>query len=135
MDRRALPTPDNARPGLETTFVAPRTVVEDVLAGIWAEVLDIETIGVHDNFFELGGHSLLATQVLSRLRETFQVELPLHTLFEATTVAELAKVAIAHETKPGQTEKIARICQKLKAISTEEMKEMLKQKKRERGVA
>ena len=91
VDRQALPAPDRVRPELESTFVAPRTPVEEVLAGIWAKVLGLEQVGIHDNFFELGGHSLLATQVISRLRDAFQVELPLRSLFEVPTVADLAE--------------------------------------------
>jgi acyl carrier protein len=92
VDRRALPAPDQSRPELEPAFVAPRTSAEKTLVGIWAEVLRLEPVGIHDNFFELGGHSLLATQVMSRVRTAFQVELPLRTLFEKPTVAELAEV-------------------------------------------
>ena len=65
--------------------------VEETLAGIWAEVLGVERIGIHDNFFELGGHSLLATQVISQVRRVFQVDLPLRRLFESPTVAGLAE--------------------------------------------
>jgi acyl carrier protein len=91
VDRKALPKPDQTRPELEEAFVAPRTPVEEVLAGIWAEVLRLDQVGIHDNFFELGGHSLLATQVISRIRESFQAEMPLRSLFERPTVAGLVE--------------------------------------------
>jgi amino acid adenylation domain-containing protein len=94
MDRRALPAPKGTRPGLEQTYVAPRTPGEEALAGIWGEVLGLEQVGVYDNFFELGGHSLLATQVISRVRYAFQVELPVRALFEAPTVAALGQVVL-----------------------------------------
>jgi len=96
LDRRALPAPDPAQ-ALGPAFVAPHTPDEALLAGIWAEILDIARIGRDDNFFALGGHSLLATRVLSRIRETFQIELPLYALFEAPTVAELAQAVAAHQ--------------------------------------
>ena len=91
IDRRALRAPDRLRPELDRAFVAPRTPTEALLAEIWAQLLDIERVGIHDNFFDLGGHSLLATQLVSRARETFQVEIPLRRLFEAPTVAGLAE--------------------------------------------
>ncbi|MBW4680494.1 MAG: amino acid adenylation domain-containing protein [Microcoleus vaginatus WJT46-NPBG5] len=90
VDRKALPAPD-ASSALSETFVAPRTPIEAALTAIWAEVLGFEQVGIHDNFFELGGHSLLGMQVISRLRNSYQVELPLRSLFEAPTVAELAQ--------------------------------------------
>lgn len=91
IDRRALPAPDINRPDLDSNFVAPRTSVEQAIANIWTQVLGVQKIVLHDNFFELGGHSLLATQVVSRLREAFQVELPLRCLFESPTIAGLSE--------------------------------------------
>ncbi|MCP4663027.1 MAG: AMP-binding protein, partial [bacterium] len=90
VDRRALArraSPEGREPA--AGMAVPEDPNEELLAGIWAQVLGRERVGVHDNFFELGGHSLLATQVVSRIRETFAVELPLPRLFEAPTVAEL----------------------------------------------
>ncbi|HEY9665498.1 MAG TPA: amino acid adenylation domain-containing protein, partial [Coleofasciculaceae cyanobacterium] len=91
VDRRSLPAPDTLRPELDEAFVAPRTPVEELLTGIWSQVLNLERVGIHDNFFHLGGHSLLATQVMSRLYKTFQIELPLRCLFESPTIAELGE--------------------------------------------
>jgi len=90
VDRRALPKPEK-EDTVTTKFVPPCTPVEEQLASIWASVIGIERVGIHDNFFELGGHSLLATQVISRIRQAFEVELPLRALFEAPTVAELGE--------------------------------------------
>jgi amino acid adenylation domain-containing protein len=90
VDRLALPAPDTARPDLEDVFVAPRTPVEKLLAKIWSEVLRLEQVGIHDNFFNLGGHSLLATQVMSRLQDSFDVDLALRDLFDMPTIATLA---------------------------------------------
>jgi amino acid adenylation domain-containing protein len=87
VDRRSLPAPATESDGDTTT---PRTPTEELLANIWAEILRVRAVGLHDNFFDLGGHSLLATQVVSRVRETFHVELPLRALFETPTIAELA---------------------------------------------
>jgi amino acid adenylation domain-containing protein len=91
VNRRALPSPDRRTPELDAIFEAPRTPVEKALAEIWAEVLKLERVGIRDDFFELGGHSLLATQVISRVRRALQVDLPMRSLFEGPTVAELAE--------------------------------------------
>ncbi|MFI2352997.1 amino acid adenylation domain-containing protein [Streptomyces sp. NPDC019443] len=91
VDRAALPEPDGIRPDLDG-FQAPATATEELLAGIWAQVLGVDRVGTHDNFFELGGHSLLATQVVSRIRTVFRVEVPLSALFDRPTVRDLASV-------------------------------------------
>jgi acyl carrier protein len=90
VDRRALPEPEQGPAGGEG-YVGPRTATEEIVAGIWASVLKLERVGVTENFFEIGGHSLLATQVMSRIRESFAVEMPLRELFEQATVAGLSK--------------------------------------------
>jgi amino acid adenylation domain-containing protein len=102
VDRRALPAPE-FQPELQQSLLAPRTPIEEMLTSIWADVLRIELVGVHQNFFELGGHSLLATQVISRVRDTLAVELPLRSLFEAPTIAELAS-RVELELKNGQSQ-------------------------------
>jgi thioester reductase-like protein/amino acid adenylation domain-containing protein len=91
IDYRALPTPEQTRPELEQLYIAPRSPLEQQLAEIWTEVLGLEKIGIHDNFFELGGHSLLITQLLAKVRNTFDVELPLKDLFNAPTIADLGE--------------------------------------------
>ncbi|HWS86516.1 MAG TPA: amino acid adenylation domain-containing protein [Pyrinomonadaceae bacterium] len=91
VDRRALPAPDQQRAQLEAQFQAASTPVEEVLVGIWAELLGVDSVGVNDNFFDLGGHSLLVTQVASRVREIFEVEIPLRLYFDEQTVAGLAR--------------------------------------------
>jgi acyl carrier protein len=90
VDRKALPAPEDDAV-VCGEYVAPRTPTEEVLAGIWRELLKLERVGVHDNFFELGGHSLLAMRVIARIREELAVELPLRVLFETPSVAELCE--------------------------------------------
>jgi acyl-CoA synthetase (AMP-forming)/AMP-acid ligase II/acyl carrier protein len=85
-----LPSPQARQEG-QASGTAVRTPVEEVLLGIWATVLRVEPISIHSNFFALGGDSLLATQIMSQLRQAFQVVLPMPSLFEAPTVADLAR--------------------------------------------
>ncbi|MEM9511461.1 MAG: condensation domain-containing protein, partial [Cyanobacteria bacterium P01_E01_bin.48] len=102
VDRRALPDPDDVR-GVGAEFVAPRTPTEVAIASIWSQLLGVEKVGCEDNFFDLGGHSLLATQVMSRLQQDLQVEVPLRSLFEAGTVAGLARLVDEAQGNVSQT--------------------------------
>lgn len=90
IDRRALPAPSWDRSGIGEELTAPLTPAEEIITGIWSEVLGIERLGVNDNFFDLGGHSLLATRVISRIQDVFGVPVPLRLLFERPTIAGLA---------------------------------------------
>jgi amino acid adenylation domain-containing protein len=92
VDRRALANLHGAASGLAAADQAPRDATEELLAGRWAQLLNVRSVGVDDSFFELGGHSLLATQLVSWVRAAFDVELPLRSLFETPTIAELAKL-------------------------------------------
>jgi amino acid adenylation domain-containing protein len=92
IDRRSLPALDRARPAGESDACGPRTAVEEIVAGVWEEVLGLDSVGVVEDFFELGGHSLHTTRVVARLNKIFQIELPVRALFEARTVRSLAAV-------------------------------------------
>ncbi|MEH2434863.1 MAG: amino acid adenylation domain-containing protein [Nostoc sp.] len=94
INRRALRTfyYDAIQPQLSENYIVPRTPVEQVLMKIFAELLGIKRVGIYDNFFKLGGHSLLATQLISRVRDTLGVELPLRSVFEAPTIAQISKI-------------------------------------------
>ena len=90
LDRRGLPKPDEVGQQGESGYVAPRTAMEELLCGIWSQVLGVERVSATGNFFELGGHSLLATQVIARVREVVGVEVELRLLFSAPTLEEFA---------------------------------------------
>ena len=128
VDRRALPAPDRSSIELENNFVPPRNSTEETLAAIWSEILGVERIGIHDNFFELGGHSLQATSVISRLNQTFSVELSLPHIFEKPTVADLA-IAVTTESQFEHTEDedLAELLSELEDLSDEEVKQLLAQ--------
>jgi amino acid adenylation domain-containing protein len=123
VDRKALPAPEEAE-ALSVVVVA-RNPVESVLVEIWEELLGRAGIGVTQSFFELGGHSLLATQVISRVRETFQVEVPLRALFDANTIEAFAEqLLLDPETRP-QIESMAEVLLSLSELSEEELEERL----------
>jgi acyl carrier protein/ubiquinone/menaquinone biosynthesis C-methylase UbiE len=105
VDRLALPGLKGLRSQLKATYVMPQTEAERLIAEVWQEILRVEKVGTDDNFFELGGDSLQATQVISRLREIFQIKLPVQSLLEAPNLASLA----------ASIEQIQQIAQKLQA--------------------
>ncbi|PIG93642.1 non-ribosomal peptide synthetase [Gloeocapsopsis sp. IPPAS B-1203] len=122
VDRQALPAPDHNRFDIATSLVAPRTPIEKALAEIWSELLHIEFIGIHENFFEIGGHSLLATQLLSRIRQQFQVDLPLKIIFTVGfTIAELAKIIREYQLQQVETDDIVALLQEINALSDQEV--------------
>jgi acyl carrier protein len=91
IDRSKLPSPEISPRDLGAIPIPPRSELEELIANIWRDVLQIENLTVHDNFFALGGHSLLAIQIVSRLQEAFNKEVPLRLLFDAPTIAELGQ--------------------------------------------
>ena len=131
VDRNALP--DQIGVETEETYLAPRTALEQVLAGIFSEVLSRERVGINDSFFDLGGHSLLATQVLSRVRDAFQLELPLRKLFKAPSVAGLAASILEDEAKRERVERTAELLLKLANLSDEEVDDLVSQKETQKA--
>jgi acyl-coenzyme A synthetase/AMP-(fatty) acid ligase/acyl carrier protein len=90
VNRRALPDPDWNETKDSKTYVAPRNPVEEILAGIWAEILRVDKVSLHDDFFQIGGHSLLATRLITRVCREFNIDIPLRSIFEQKTIAEQA---------------------------------------------
>lgn len=126
IDRKSLPAPTAAS---AAHYVPPRNNVETVIANLWAETLKLERVGIHDNFFELGGHSLLATQLVTRLRQTLRIELPLRALFDSPTVATMAAVALQPPNNRTLVEKVAQLLIQLSQLSDEEAAKLLSQKR------
>jgi amino acid adenylation domain-containing protein len=120
VDRRALPPPSRLRPKLENPYVAPRGPVEEALIEIWAEVLDLDHLGINDNFFELGGHSLLATQVITRVINTFRAKVPIRSLFQAPTVADMAVVIVQNQLEKADSKDLESLLAEVEALSDEE---------------
>jgi len=110
IDRRTLPPPDRTRPKLAAQYVPPRTAMEETVARIWAEVLELDEIGMHDDFLELGGSSLQATRVVARVAQRFHVEISLRTLLlEAPRVLDMVAVILEHLLRglePGARERL-----------------------------
>ena len=133
VDRRALPDPGNSRAELDTPYVAPRNPAEEELSQIWTEVLGLKEVGVHDNFFDLGGHSLAATRVVSRVLKRLQLEIPLQSLLQSPTVAQMAAVIIQYQGKQLGQEELDRIVTELEAMPEEQAKQLLTDQSSARG--
>jgi acyl carrier protein len=125
VDRKALPPPDHARQSAASTYVAPRTPVEEELCEMWRELLGVDRVGINDNFFDLGGHSLLLTQLATRIRAAFQVEMPLRSLFDATTVESMVVCIAEQQLEHVDEADLSDLIQELEAISPEEARALL----------
>jgi amino acid adenylation domain-containing protein len=125
IDRSALPEPGKKRPELRVPYVAPLSDAETRLAEIWAEVLRVNQVGVRDNFFDLGGHSLAASRVISRVIQTFELELPVKALFDAPTIAEMARVIAAHQGSRINNDTLDRMLAEIEAMPDEEAARLL----------
>jgi acyl carrier protein len=127
LNREALPLPELNEADTTPNFVAPRTPLEETLAGIWHETLGVAQVGVESNFFDLGGHSLLATRVVSQMRERLGIELPLRVLFESPTIAGLAQHIDTAQSKDTELGRIMSVLENIENISEEEVTALLAQ--------
>jgi acyl-coenzyme A synthetase/AMP-(fatty) acid ligase/acyl carrier protein len=127
LDRSALPALDRHNSNLQETFIAPRTSAEKTIAEIWVQTLKQEPVGIHDNFFDLGGHSLLATRLISRIRQAFEIELPLRTLFENPTVAGLAAQVDRLKVNGEPSNELADVLTDIESLSDEEAERLIAQ--------
>jgi acyl carrier protein len=133
VDRMALPSPKKSRHELSDTFIGPTTAIEKILAKRWAEIIEIDEVGIHDDFSELGGDSVLAAQIVSEINNIFSLKQPLQTLFEAPTVAKLVEFVLMNETQPGHSDKVANLLMKIEGMSSEEIEKTLEEKRGKRG--
>jgi amino acid adenylation domain-containing protein len=125
VDRKALPEPNGLRPEIAASYGAPRNSIEEALVKIWTDVLELDQVGVHDNFFDLGGHSLAATQVISRVVNTFPLQLPIKALFDSPTVAEMAKVIVEHQNKNPRNKELRKILNEVESLSDKEANSLM----------
>jgi len=121
VDRKSLPPAVAAPREPFDDYAGPRTTTEAELAGMWAEVLGMERVGIHDNFFDLGGHSLKATQLVSRIRAAFSVELSLRSLFDAPTVAGVATLVEDRLIAEAGDEELSRLLAEMEGTAGEDV--------------
>ncbi len=117
--------PSSGRRSLKSTYVPPRDAVESMLADTWQDLFGIDQIGIHDDFLQLGGHSLLAIQLITRIREAFQIELPLTELFNSPTIAGLAEKITEQQLTPEELEELEQLYGEIEQLSTTEVQEQL----------
>jgi len=117
--------PAAARPNVKTAYVAPRNELEQNVAEIWQTVIGVQQVGIHDNFIELGGHSLLAIQVMARMRDAYQVDLPVELLFKAPTVAVLAEAILEKLAEQADGDALDKMVAELEQVSEEDAQAML----------
>ena len=127
VNRKVLPIPDKNPLSLTQNYVAPRTAIEEVLAGIWAEILEVERVGIEDDFFLLGGHSLKAIQLISKIRQTLEIEVSVRQLFNHSTISQLTQVMIELVGNEGLLNEIAVTVQEISQLSPEEVQALLSQ--------
>jgi hypothetical protein len=125
LDRKALPAPEASDRADDASYVAPRTATEEAIAGIWGEVLGIRRVGIRHNFFDLGGHSLLATRVISQVRDVFDDDLPLRSLFESPTVEGMAASLLRHSRKPEELQRRAELLVKVSGLAADQVDDLL----------
>jgi acyl carrier protein len=125
VSNHTLPVTDRTNADVDCSFEEPLTFIEKSMCRIWEEILAIDRVDLHDNFFDLGGQSLLGTVVLSRVQSTFQVELPLLSIFESPTIAELAQLIEQHLINQLDPKELPETLRELNGLSDEEVKELL----------
>jgi amino acid adenylation domain-containing protein len=125
INKHALPAPEITRQAVAESYVAPRTAMEEIIAGIWSELLGVERVGVYDNFFELGGHSLLAAQIIVRVRHKFAVNVPLQSLFDTPNVAGLALAVTQTQAQMLDLTETQNLLAELEALSEEEAQSLV----------
>jgi acyl carrier protein len=129
IDRKSLPKPNQSRPELCTPYASPRNQAEEYLVRIWEDLLDVRPIGIDDNFFDLGGHSLAATRVVSRVIQQFQIDIPLQSLFQSPTVADMSAVVAAHQCNKVGESQLKTILDELASLSDAEAQQLVSEMK------
>jgi acyl-coenzyme A synthetase/AMP-(fatty) acid ligase len=128
INRSALPEPDRSSALHVSNHVPPATPVARVVADLWASVLEVDRVGMTDNFFDLGGHSLLAIRLTSRMRDAFQLDLPVRMVFEAQTMADYCEMMLDWSSDRERIEQIAQLLIELADISDDEADTLLSRK-------